>query len=62
MARKTEDIRKAIEFNSLFLELNESRQESALFILQALKFSQSRVCLQKYAVHNCQQSNYCNPY
>lgn len=41
MTQTRENIQRATEFNTLFLNLNDRGQETALAVLQALEFAQA---------------------
>ena len=41
MAQIKDNVQRAVEFNALFMDLNEKGQEAALTVLRALGFAQS---------------------
>lgn len=58
MARRTEDMKKIAQLNSLFLDLSNKEQDGVLAILKALEFAQSARCLQKHIVETHEQSGH----
>lgn len=47
MTQKNKDMKKISELNALFLNLDNTGQDSALTILRSLGFAQSVMCSQK---------------